>query len=502
MKTPETPAILQQYEKVIMVVGATGAGKSTLINRMINSILGVKYTDEFRFQLVIEKNVSQTQSQTKIITKYVLHGSTFDYKLSIIDTPGFGDTTGKKEDQSTTEKIESLFQSSAITYIDAICFVTRYGNCRLTDFEKYIFKKVTNIFGKDVGPNVFIMTTYCDDTYDENDKIDPAPVLDAFDELQIPYHISFPFNNKNIYKKPVEGKKLNDCINQWETSTISFKLFFEELNTTVPVSLTLTQEVLMTQHKIIHEKMPEFVSNLKQGIHHIEKNKDLIKKLENLKEMPEHLDFTVSVPVTKQEMVPIEEDGIFSIICKNCSSKICHHPCDVPENKPIKKCEKFNSRWFSKDNCTVCPKKCSWEDHKRSKEKLGFVTRMETHTKEDLKNKYLGQIKGQEVKVEKLIKSCEEDMVSAFRKLLDILKATQKDIDYLNKECLSTDPTSLEENMESIIQQELETQEDGYDKRIAVLKNLISSMKDIFENFESASDGDKVEMAKNIFISS
>ena len=45
----------QQEEKIIMVIGATGKGKSTLINRMINHILGVKYIDPSRYQLVIEE---------------------------------------------------------------------------------------------------------------------------------------------------------------------------------------------------------------------------------------------------------------------------------------------------------------------------------------------------------------------------------------------------------------------------------------------------------------
>ena len=494
MKTPETPAILQQNEKVIMVVGATGTGKSTLINRMINYILGVKYTDEFRFQLVIEKDTPQTESQTKIITKYVLHGSTFNYKLSIIDTPGFGDTTGEEEDRKTTEKIQSLFQSGTIVSLDAICFVTKYGNVRLTDFEKYVFKKVTNIFGKDVGPNVFVMATCCDDIYDENNEIDPAPVLEAFKKLEIPYHTSFPFTNKNIYKKPVEGKKLNYCTNQWETSTISFNLFFEELNTTTtPVSLTLTNEVLMRQHNIIHVRMPEFVRNLKQSIENINESKELIKKL---KETPKDADFTVTVEVQKEEMVPIKESGIFCIICNNCSNKVCHDPCDVPNDKPIKNCSIFAKKWFKRDTCLACPRNCPWTVHKRSRMRPGFVTRTETHTSQYLKDKYL---KGQELNMEKLIKSCEEEMVSAFGKMLNILKTTQEDIDYLNIQCLSKDPTSLEENMESIIKQELETKEDGYDQRMVVLTNLISSMKDVFKNFEHASDRDKVEMAKDIF---
>lgn len=203
-----TPAIQQKYEKVIMVVGATGSGKSTLLNRMINYILGVKYTDKFRFQLVIEKESPRTDSKTKFITKYALCSSLFDYKLSVIDTLGFGDTTGMEEDKKTTEKIRSLFDSGTIVSIDAICFVAKYGDTRLKEFEKYVFKNVTNIFGKDVGSNIFVMATSCDDTYDEKYNIEPAPVLDQFKVLEIPFQKSFPFNNKDIYKMPVEGKKL------------------------------------------------------------------------------------------------------------------------------------------------------------------------------------------------------------------------------------------------------------------------------------------------------
>ena len=85
-------------EKVLMVLGATGAGKTTLINGMVNYILGVQWKDHFRYKLIIEDDkVSQASSKTKDITAYTLHpirGSAVPYTLTIIDTPGFGDTEG------------------------------------------------------------------------------------------------------------------------------------------------------------------------------------------------------------------------------------------------------------------------------------------------------------------------------------------------------------------------------------------------------------------------
>ena len=140
-------------EKVLMVVGASGKGKSTLINRMINYIFGVQYAHKFWYQMVIEKKLSQTQSQMRDITKYTIlrsAASNLKFNLIVIDTPGIGDTAGKDEDKNTIEKIKNLFASGTITAIHAICFVANYNDVRLDGHVKYVFQTITQIFGKDM----------------------------------------------------------------------------------------------------------------------------------------------------------------------------------------------------------------------------------------------------------------------------------------------------------------------------------------------------------------
>ncbi len=144
-------------EKVLMVLGATGAGKSTLINGMVNYIMGVEWKDNFRFKLVTEEVKSQAHSQTSTITAYTIHrmeGSRIPYSLTIIDTPGFGDTAGLKRDNLITEQIKEFFSlegRNGISHLDAIGFVTQSALARLTHTQQYIFDSILAIFGKDVS---------------------------------------------------------------------------------------------------------------------------------------------------------------------------------------------------------------------------------------------------------------------------------------------------------------------------------------------------------------
>ena len=494
-------------EKVLMVVGATGKGKSTLINRMINHIFGVEYTDEFRYKLVIETTTSQTQSQTRNITKYTLLNlkdalvNFQKFKFVIIDTPGIGDTEGIAEDERTIEKIKNLFASNTITTVDAICFVANYNEARLDEHTKYIFQTTAQIFGKDIKDNIFIMATCCDKCYDKKNKIKPAPVSQTFKAAKIPFKECFPFNNTDVYKNP-ETKDDDILASErvaWKTSTTSFNRFFEQLDQTTGVSLVLSTKIVCKQKNILNAQLPKFDRRLKDSIHSIDEHKENLKGIESKIKHPTK-DFTYVAKVSKKEWVLISEPGIFCMKCKKCN-EVCHYPCTIQKDDKLWWCSVMS--WFNRQlriYCTVCPKECSWEEHTLYRIRPEYKTVEEVRTNEYLKENYLKEWTGNR---DDMIKAIENVMVSAYGDMLKELKGIQQCIDFIREECLIKFSVTLETYIKILIKKEEEIKEDGYQKRTNFLENLITAMEEanknktnIFEAFSKASSEEQLQQAK------
>ena len=375
-----------------MVVGGSGVGKTTLINRMVNYIFGVNYTDTFRFQLIEEAESSEIKSQTMDIHKYTIHPENFPYKITIIDTPGISSTEGKKEDKKTLEIIRYLFESGTVEAVDAICIVEKYDSKRLTENQKYVFQTIAGIFGKDVGEVIFIMFTHCDKLITATPK--PPTVLK---KEKIPYNKYYLFNNDEIYAKIITDPPLVAQVQTtlWDNSTTSFRLFFKEIESITPISLKLTKEILQNKHDITNVQLPFLTRTLKRHIHEIEAIEQDRKLTEQLIENPDTSRFIVTVKITKTISIleDITEPNQFSTRCKTCDV-ICHYPCDIQESNYVQKSTRWCRAitWSLRElqmRCTVCEGKCSWKDHEQIKKKEVFKTFEEPRTNESLKERYV-----------------------------------------------------------------------------------------------------------------
>ena len=276
--------------KTILLVGATGSGKSTLVDAMVNYVLGVKWEDDFRFKIVPDEgNGNQAQSQTTFITSYTIHhteGMAVPYSLTIIDTPGFGDTGGVKRDEEITRLIGQFLtnEESSIHEINAICLVATSASARLTPTQNYIISSVLSLFGKDVMDHIRLLATFCDGAF--------PPVVEACHQAGFPLkrnhstgHLSgyCKFNNSVLYVNNETGG-LDEVF--WSMADQSFKEFFSMLGHLSPKSLLQTKKVAQSRLGQ-DDKMNEIDQLLDQWLTDPQGNRgkiemEIIQLLENL----------------------------------------------------------------------------------------------------------------------------------------------------------------------------------------------------------------------------
>jgi len=248
--------------KTILLVGVTGAGKSTLIDGIANFLYNVRYEDNHRLQLISlmgkeeAKVANQAVSQTEDITVYkipYLRDGNVPFCLNIIDTPGVGDTRGMQQDQALLKKLETLFSPDCghVPRINAVCFVSHAGNARLTPGQRYIFDKIITNFGIDIKDNIFGLFTFDDGTTPKG--------LAAFEEAGIGLCANFQFNSLGMLSERRQSGVVdkNIMMSPDATACIQFQNFYDNCNGFMaclegmkPVSTEKTVKVMQNRSKI------------------------------------------------------------------------------------------------------------------------------------------------------------------------------------------------------------------------------------------------------------
>ncbi|XP_041349195.1 uncharacterized protein LOC121368524 [Gigantopelta aegis] len=437
-------------DKTIMMIGATGSGKSTLIDGMVNHFLGVQWKDNFRFKLIDltmeeeEKHGRQTESQTEWITSYRVHPihSKVNFSLNIIDTPGFGDTRGIERDHQLVEQIRAFFTSEGIKgieTIDAICFVTQAPLARMTHTQRYIFDAILSIFGKDMAKNIVAMITFADGK--------EPPVLNALMQAKVPYNNHFVFNNSALFEPNTEGKCNTFAKMFWEMGAMSYDAFFEFLPTMKTQSLQLTAQVLKTREELnatIHGLMPQ----IDIGLHELATMKaeqDLVNKFE--REIRDNKNFQYQAVEFHQTKIPLER-GQYVTNCSFCHMT-CHFPCHVARND-----RKFSCSAMKDGICNICPEHCSWDTHKCNDHRLELnpVTVQKTYSEMKIKYEFAAKEKVSKQRILHSIKMKFSNIKSIVR-----------------NNAIKANPLTEVQYVDLLIQSELREKTCGFKQRVKML---------------------------------
>ena len=237
-KTTQTESFQGPPEKVIMAVGSKGSGKTTILNAMVNHILGVQWKDDFRFKMIQEisdkqeeeKIGNEARSQSQYVSCYTLphiEGFKVPYTITVVDTPSFGNTRGLEHFKLIIEQIPTLFDTKGqkwIDHVDAICFVVQAGNPRLTLAQQYVFCSILSMFGKDIKENIIVFFSLADGQRPQAlSAMLEAGILDDDSHY-------FKFNNSALLVDNSDGDDEDNFDGMfWKMGIKSFEKFFAAL---------------------------------------------------------------------------------------------------------------------------------------------------------------------------------------------------------------------------------------------------------------------------------
>lgn len=465
-----TPHPLSKPTRVFMVVGATGAGKSTLINGMVNYLMGVKFEDHYRFKLITDEAAkSQAHSQTQKITSYTIYWheeSPVDYNLIIVDTPGFGDTRGMDRDNQIKGQINDFFSlkgDAGIDQIHGIGFVIQSTLVRLTATQKYVFESVLSVFGNDIKNNIFIMSTFADGS-------EPA-VKVAIREAQIPCFELLLFNSERLFANNTD--QFSKMF--WNMAYKSFQEFFARFSRTETVSLQLSREVLKERQQL-ECTVTGLQQRIKDGIAKID---ELHQEEQVLKEheadIQKNKNFTYKVKIAKQRKIDISGQGKYVTNCQQCNFT-CHKPCSFSNDSDKFKCVAMDRGGITAARCQICPGNCHWKMHNNNSYYYETYEEEETRMSSELKNKH-HDANLKKAGTQGMILKIKQEVQDLHNKLLLDIQKVRQCLERLSRIALKPNPLTDVEYIGLLIQAEQIEGKPGFMRRITYLNELKDKAK-------------------------
>ncbi|KAM6901221.1 uncharacterized protein PEZ65_019387 [Lycodopsis pacificus] len=457
--------------KTILLVGETGAGKSTLINALVNFTMGVKWEDDVFFQIIEDEKKEQSESQTSEVTVYEIFGfedKTLPYSLTIIDTPGYGDTRGLEHDVIVSQRLFDLFRSKdGVHEIDVVGLVLKAGENRLSDRLSYIFNSVVSLFGKDLERNIVALITHSAGGTTKNalKALDAANIKCARNEKNEPLH--FQFNN---CQNQARTGDIEDLEYEYKKATRGMKLFTDFLEKTASQKLEITVDVLNERIRLTAciQNLQERIESIKLKQNEIQQTQEALKKHEQ--EMKKNEEFTVEVDESYKDK---ERFGggkwlgnlLFgrATCCTVCKEN-CHFPGYTVAHTPSQCVVMKDGR------CTVCTNKCPVAAHVKEKWRFVNKTRKVKKTLQDVKDKY-EKNKGETEKKMTLLESLPKEMENLEANKTQLLDEAYEHVIKLELIALNVVSVSTYVHLDFLIE-EMEKRKDS--RKVQKLKELAS----------------------------
>ena len=377
---------------------------------------------------------------------------TVPFSITLIDTPGYGDTRGVARDKEITQMIHRFLtqEETRIDEIHAACFVAASSNSRLTVTQRYILDSVLSIFGKDVKENIRLLVTFADNA--------EPPVVEACRVANFP--VTFPstgityskFNSSVLYAS-IEKGSFDELF--WEMGQENFQKFFKMLEGMNGKDLTSTREVIQNR-QLLEWSMKSIERELEVCLSKIENMELFRAKLSAYGRNNYNND---SFEKSEMRLVQVNCDkGFWAYNCLKCQQT----------------CDSGVKSFANSEKTEMCRKQmcfCPDSEHEFQITEWRTTSVMTRTTLLDMKAEY-ESIYGKGMTNEQLQAKCLNDLNQNKTKILNLLKQVGDSTRLLESTALRSNALSPADYLSLMRSRVAEEQKPGYLTRLETLSEL------------------------------
>lgn len=449
--------------KNILLIGEVGSGKSSLINSMINYLLGVNYHDSVRIK-------SLNEATTKQINSYIIRPDPkrSDALVRFIDTPGIGINQERDKINSTA------IWDYIVRYqydLHAICFVIKSGSNGLSPIQKFIILQIKQLFGKEVDQNLLGLFTFAKQQIPQSDQ--------SIEDSGIP--LSQIFNINNAAFLPCDNNGNSEVYFTWEMGIKNCSTFLKHLCLLIPISLDQTKEVIQARNAL-EVTTKQLQVKIDKGI---KERKRLEGVYAELKKNKANIDNGINfeyIEGDEEEIKHKKPPGEYTTNCINCHNMTCHRDCAIQDNS-----KKMDCWAMTKGYCRICPTKCHWSQHAN----LGYYTekiiKKKTLLWEDTRHEYDNGFEGQ-LTAKRIFDNLNEKMNKLTSDVIKNIHNCRANLEQLNTISLKGFNENISDYINIMIEVERKEKSQGYLERIQQIEEVRDKFALMNNNDLSAPD--------------